>query len=264
MFILIGFIIYLFFTFLLHCFYKEKHFKFLFIPLSIPKQYLILELLSPSYLAASIAKKNIKNIFFSKSPNFSQFLAINYWNKLNLFFSIFFTILAIVITYLFQEVFVNLNYLYFIYLYFIYFYFICFRVFSRSVELIGAFFLDIIDLKTKNLFLNSNDRILLATRSYIEIIFNFTTLNYLASVMYKNNYILYENIFTLFKINPNIILNDTNIQMDFIVIFIKSFAISTLSDATVDSLFSVLQVLTSLVLVLFALAGYLNNKGDNK
>lgn len=252
-FILAGFFIYLLFTFILHCFYKENHFKILFKPFSIPKEHLLLELLSPSYLAASIAKKNIKNIFFSRSPNFSQFLAINYWNKLNFFFSILFTILAVTTIYLFQEAFFNL----------IYFYFICFRVFSRSIELIGAFFLDIIDSKPKNIFLNSNDRIILATRSYIEIIFNFTALNYLASVMYKNNYILYKNIFTLFRINPDKVLDSTNIQMNPIIIFINSFGTATLSNATVDSFFSILQVLTSLVLVLFALAGYLNNKGDN-
>ncbi|MGL4867916.1 MAG: hypothetical protein ACRC4S_04555, partial [Cetobacterium sp.] len=46
-------------------------------------------------------------------------------------------------------------------------------------------------------------------------------------------------------------------------ILLKSIGTTTITDVTLNSFFSIIQVFTTLILVFFGLAGYLNNKGDN-
>ncbi|MHA5060182.1 hypothetical protein [Cetobacterium somerae] len=142
---------------------------------------------------------------------------------------------------------------------FVLFGFITYRVISRAFEIIRAFYIDIIDSKKKNVFINSNQRIVLATKSYFEIILNFTTLNFLGTIIYKKfkyNYFVY--FFELGSTSPRTsYLNLPSLSN----IFYKSFGITTFTDASINSIFGALQIITTLVLVLFALAGYLNNKG---
>lgn len=195
--------------------------------------------------------------------------AITSWNSRNLYFSTISFIIISLIIYNFEF---NIDFIYFFTTFFTY------RAISRSSEIGIAFFYDITDSKIKNPFLNSNKRIKLASKSYIEIIFNFATLNFLGTFLYQYLNSKFEFLKSIFEIigdnTPQLIfdISDNTIELTSnsiikdnpIDIFLKSFGITTFTNATVTSLSGIIQIITTLILVLFALAGYLNNKGDNK
>lgn len=211
--------------------------------------------LSPDFFYA----KHIKNSFAYEKKRKNQYLrnkfkVISWWNISNLFISFVFFIITLFVYYFDIT---NKK------LICIFLGFMLSRAFSRSIEIIIAFFFDIIDSKKKNKYLKSNRRIILSTRSYFEVILNFATLNFLGFWINKiNNFStsFLRYVITIFPLSKD----KTPEDITPFFTLIKSFGTSTATSATVDSIFSVLQVITSLTIVLFALAGYLNNKGDNK
>ena len=268
-------------SFYILCFSIIFIYKFIILFKSYPKKFesFYYFFISPDLYFAKQEKYILENqydteeilfmpeIFNIRPSNEYKAKAIISWNLRNLYFSI---ISFIIISLVFYKSKSNIN---FIYLFTIFF--VC-RTISRSIEIGVAFFKDITDSKMKNPFLNSNNRIKLASKSYIEIIFNFATLNFLGTIIYnefKHTYLKYcfeilnNNIPQLiFNFNNKTILFSDHISISDnpIDILLKSFGITTFTNASVTSLSGIIQIMTTLILVLFALAGYLNNKGDNK
>lgn len=224
-------------------------------------------ILSPDFIFANKTKDILTNQSSYKSKDLRKASYVNLWNKYNLYYSIVFFVL---IWWIYSSDILELE-----------FWigstgFFLMRSLSRSIEIGVAFFKDITDSKRKNPFLNSNERIKLACKSYLEIIFNFATLNFLGTIVYKKiGYSYLKNCFEILENNNSLLTLNFNDNINFLInyinindnpseIFLKSFGITTFTNATVTSLSGVIQIITTLILVLFALAGYLNNKGDNK
>lgn len=238
------------------------YFKFL-IKSSILSFEKLLFIISPDYFSANTIKNNINLICLKK--NYKRKLMekkkeyIVCWNHKNFICSIVFFIISTIIcsNLIFCYVYKAPTPFYCIYFFFCGFFFM--RVISRSFEIGYAFFQDITDTRKKNPFLKSNKRIILATISYLEIIFNFASLNLLGLFIYKKFHYKY----CLFFVEKGPI-SPTTLGLtlpDIMTIFYKNFGITTFTNASVNSIFGAIQIITTLILVLFALAGYLNNKG---
>ncbi|MGL5934316.1 MAG: hypothetical protein ACRCZI_01685 [Cetobacterium sp.] len=199
-------------------------------------------LISPDLYLATQKKSSIES-------KLKKVKLIKKWNNLNLWCGIVFFILNSVIFHFSNK---DVEILKFLLAFF------SFRTLSRSFEIGYAFFYDIIDSKKKNPYLKSNRRIILASKSYIEIIFNFANINLLAAFLYKENKSEFlKKVFSIFETEKEMITSWWEILL-------KSIGTTTLTDVTLNSFFSMVQVFVTLILVLFGLAGYLNNKGDNR
>ncbi|WP_330111832.1 hypothetical protein VSU16_03555 [Cetobacterium somerae] len=220
-------------------------------------------IISPDYFSADIIKNNINLICLKKNykrkvmEKKKEYLVC--WNHRNLIWSIVFFLISTFIcsNLIFCYIYKTSISTYYVYFLFCGFFFM--RVISRSFEIGYAFFRDITDTSKKNPFLKSNKRIILATKSYLEIIFNFASLNLLALFIYKKFHYKYYLFFV--EKGP---ISPTTLGLtlqDIMTIFYKSFGITTFTNASINSIFGAIQIITTLILVLFALAGYLNNKG---
>ncbi|WP_291943395.1 hypothetical protein, partial [Cetobacterium sp.] len=178
----IGFFIYFLFSIILHSqtsltnlvsFYKSYKTSKLYIFIS-PDLYFAKQ---GKYILENKYDNNevlfMPDIFNIRPSNEHKSNAIISWNSKNLIFSI----CSFIIISALSHIKLNNIFLYFCTTFFAY------RCLSRSFEIGSAFFKDITDSKMKNPFLNSNKRIILASKSYIEIIFNFATLNLLGAII---------------------------------------------------------------------------------
>lgn len=228
-------------------------------------KFFLMLILSPDLLAATRAKSILKEIH-KTSSDFFKAKYILYWNYFNFCCGIIFYIILSIYVHLINS---ETIFIYNKYILYILFAFLVTRCYSRAFELIFAFYKDITDSKRKNPLLKSNRRISLATKSYVEVIFNFATVNFFAAFLcYKDINLNLGNLFSIYYNSPydnafDFLGTNSSINLNPFSILLRSFGNNTFTDVRLDSFFSVLQILTTLVLVLFALAGYLNNKGDN-
>lgn len=241
---ILSFILYVLFTFCLHklTFINLKSI-FLILKNLVLKHGIIF--LSPDFYFA--------NKFKPKSSFFKREVIIK-WNHLNFSFSLIIVVLLFFCSdYMFPKLFLNKNL-------YIFICFLCFiRIVSRSVEIILAFFNDIITSKNMS-NLSKFERIKLAVFSYFENILNFTIF-YLFSYNYFYYYGIFSNtspylrsLFEELKTIP-----PSNQPLNIIFFISKSFYISTGTNVGGINLFFALQILTSLTLVIFAVAGYLGD-----
>lgn len=219
-------------------------------------------LLSPSYFLAKVFKENLSK---EEKTNLLKF-----WNKTNFGISIIFFILLIPIGSLnFEISSINLKKEYFFFLFCTTIWGI--RCISRSFEIIIAFFKDI-TTEGSNSNLSKYDRIKLATVSYLEVILNFGALYFLIFNLNPNaldisNLILNGN---KYSIDNNMIISTSTFYSNSIFSFtFSSFFISTGTKIVGINPLFILQLSTSLSLLIFAIAGYisdiknLSNQNDN-
>lgn len=123
--------------------------------------------------------------------------------------------------------------------------FILLRALSRSYEILIAFSNDIINEKKKSSTLSSSDRLKLAINSFVEIIVNYSIAYYLMSY------------------TPGISI-DTLIFFSISSSLSKGIGISTLTNVGDLTLVSTMQLLSSMSLIYFGLAGYIgsNDKAE--
>ncbi|MGL5056536.1 MAG: hypothetical protein ACRC6A_04085 [Fusobacteriaceae bacterium] len=165
------------------------------------------------------------------------------WNLANFsFILIIFIILLIFPTFNIHKILHKYND--FIKLSIVLFFFI--RTYSRSYEIIIAFFNDVTKNNPKNPLLTPPARVKLAIISLFETIFNFAVLDYLFSKLGANKKYFYSNLISENDQLPNSL--------------ISSFGMSTSTAATLKSFTSILQIITTLVIIIFALAVYLNSE----
>lgn len=114
------------------------------------------------------------------------------------------------------------------------------RALSRSYEILIAFTNDIIDKNSKTSALTSSDRLKLAINSFFEIIINYSIVYHLMNFITEINIstLQYENIF---------------------VSLMKSIGISTLTNVGDLTLIGTMQLLSSMSLIYFGLAGYIGS-----
>ena len=241
---ILSFILYVLFTF---CFHKLKfiNLKSIFLILkNLVLKYGII-FLSPDFYFANQFKP--KSSFFKRE-------AIIRWNHLNISFPLIIAILLFFCSdYIFSKLFLNEK----LYIFVSLFWF--FRIRSRSIEIILAFFNDVITSKNTSK-LSKFERIKLAAFSYFENILNFAIF-YLFSYNYFYYYGIFSNtspyLSSLFEELKTIYPPDQSLNIIFFIS--KSFYISTGTNVGGLNLFFALQILTSLTLVIFAVAGYLGN-----
>jgi hypothetical protein len=146
--------------------------------------------------------------------------------------------------------------------------FIGYRCISRSLELIISFYEDAISVNKKS-DLTSSDRVLLAIKSYVEVILNYAIFYHLISIFNKFSF-KKEEIYNIFDIaHKNLSLTDSTlipVQLDILSSLFKSIGISTFSGIGTSHLgiFSSIHIFTSFVLVVFAIAVYLANIGEKQ
>lgn len=145
------------------------------------------------------------------------------------------------------------------------------RCISRSFELIFAFGKDIMVKESeKNQELTSKERLQLAIKSYVEVIFNYTSFYYLLSIVSFKGEILYQETKSIIHKLDNgdfeIVQQIIPISLKPLEAFYQSVGISTFSGIGVSKLdhFSTLHLFTSFVLVVFAMASYLSSIGSDK
>lgn len=239
---------------------------------SIPNK-LQFNLFSPSYSFAKFFKGNLK-----KKP---RARLIKRWNKNNLLVSFALIFSSFILS--FNNFFIPLTdinlikdlklLIFLILLIFI-------RCFSRSYEIIRAFYKDVTN--NKNLSkLNKYRRIRLASISYLEVIFNFSTLYFLIFLFVENTTPLPEisffNMHSDLKIFvndiPNLILKNEELKIigskiittstyyptNILYFILASFFISTGTRIIGINPFFLLQLATSLSLLIFAIAGYISD-----
>lgn len=202
--------------------------KFKIIILSNTKKCFF-NILSLDYYFADAYKTFIKHKqkYFSYANQIGHFIKKS--NAFNLIISIIF---AFIICYSDIMIITNSN------LFNIFKMFVLVRCISRSIEIVVAFYKDVVYKQRKSSSLKSGERITLAVKSYIDVI------------------IMYGCVYDLFKI-----FNCNNI----FYALIRSFGISTFTEVEYNgvilaSLIISLQVLTSMVLVIFSLARYIGEE----
>ncbi|WP_298066260.1 hypothetical protein [uncultured Cetobacterium sp.] len=213
-------------------------------------------LFSPSYFLAKVFKEN--------SSKEEKTDLLKFWNKVNFGISIIFFILLIPIGSLNFEIFsINLKEKYFFFLFCTIVWGI--RCISRSFEIIIAFFNDI-TTEGSHSYLSKYDRIKLATISYLEVILNFGALYFLIFNLNSNIDMINSDITNLilngnkYIIDNNIIISIPTFYSNNIFSFtFSSFFISTGTKIVGINPFFILQLSTSLSLLIFAIAGYISD-----
>lgn len=207
---------------------------------------------SPSYFSAKFYKANLNEQELT--------FTLKRWNIGNFFISLsFLMILSIAF-------FINLSNLknnstFFLFLT----YFWGIRCFSRSIEIILAFFKDI-TTKGNSSSLTKYDRIKLATISYIEVILNFGIFYFLFYNFYPNVPMLHSEISNLILKGTEYIIDNNKIvsipifySNNIFYFTFSSFFISTGTKIVGINPFFILQLSTSLSLLIFAIAGYISD-----
>ncbi|MGL5051539.1 MAG: hypothetical protein ACRC6E_13065 [Fusobacteriaceae bacterium] len=138
-----------------------------------------------------------------------------------------------------------------------------YRTVSRSFEIIIAFYNDVTkDIGVNNSRLKKSERIKLATTSYFEVILNF---GILYCLIY--NTAVGTPLFNFFKwICPDIkeLICTTEFTRNIATFIMSSVFTSTGTKIVGINPFFILQLLTSLCLIVFAIAGYMGDVKDKK
>lgn len=169
------------------------------------------------------------------------------------FISIFYVWKAPIVLQYFNKTPTNIHILWFLILSFP----IVSRTIARSVEIMIAFFIDTIDSNKKQTNIQPHERVILATFSLIEITLLFAAVY------------LFIDISSLFQMIPNV---DESLYRNFdnIYFFFYSFGITTYKSVAFKDLGNthrlaiLLQVITSMVLILFTLARYIGEIKEEK
>ncbi len=186
----------------------------------------IMNIFSVDYFLSDFYKKK----YFDKHTNVNykagrtQFINVN--NRVNLIFSgVLILLLAVLKEWLLRYIKI----------------FILFRVVSRSFEIIFAFTNDIISSEEKKSNLVRSERIKLALKSYFEII------------------ILYAWVYLILGNGINISCSDIidSFFSSFGMASLVSVDLSLIKKIELEPFFKVLEIITSMSLIYFALAGYI-------
>lgn len=255
-----SFLVTFFIAYLLYCFFSYLFHSLQKTPIIREFKFKPIYLFSPSYFFAKHFKQNL-------SKNEKTCL-LKFWNIGNLIISIIFFIFLF-----FLEMSnsttspINLKpFSLFIFTLWL------IRCISRSLEIIVAFFKDI-TTKESSSTLTKSDRIKLATISYLEVIFNFGILYFILYILSSNIKVnsLYLNLLisdiknlillgTSYTLDENILTSINNYYPANIFYFtFSSFFISTGTRVVGINPLFILQLSTSLSLVVFAIAGYISD-----
>lgn len=237
---LLAYLLYSLFSIFFHSFKSSTK------PLNLNLNLNIKYLFSPSYFFAKLYKQNLSR---EDKTNLLKF-----WNHLNFVFTVIFSILLFTIGLLqFNIFYIDLKKFKFILLFITFFWGI--RCISRSLEIIFAFFKDI-TTDENNSNLSKYDRIKLATISYLEVILNFGILYFLIFNSVSDTMIFYSEITSLIATN---IPKNPYYSNNLIYFIFSSFFISTGTKIVGINPFFILQLSTSLSLLIFAIAGYISD-----